>query len=430
MRRLRALGNIERGCWLIDQTAPMNVVAVAQVRGRLELERLKSALDLVQRRHPLLRVCVQVEGGTPFYCLSDTAIPFEVLPRRGPIHWQQVATDERNRSFRWDVAPLVRMTVLHGEDESELIVTLHHMISDGLTCIYLVRDLLLALSGQAMAAPLTPLPERPALEALMPESERGMMGLKRSARFIAKQAWTFFALRPQLLREQKVVPSANRRSAVSHQQLSRAETSALLAACRKHGVTVHGVLCAALLLAVGAEVRAESPAPSHRLGCCTPVNLRRVLSPTIGEDVGLYVGPIVTFHRIDASTELFALAGQLTRQLQTARGEGVPAVSLATQSRLLPSRISPQRAAQHLYNRLFGTVSVTNMGVLDIPISYQDLHLTALHIGGANNPYGSLISIGATTLAEQLFLNFNYNEEIVSEERLKRVVTATMRRLQ
>ena len=32
MRRLRALGNIERGCWLIDQTAPMNVVAVAQVR--------------------------------------------------------------------------------------------------------------------------------------------------------------------------------------------------------------------------------------------------------------------------------------------------------------------------------------------------------------------------------------------------------------
>lgn len=427
MGRLRALGNIERGCWLIDQTAPMNVLAVAQVQGRLDVSRLAGSLESLQRRHPLLCVCVQVEGGVPFYVESDTPIPFVVIDRRDSTHFHQVVTDERNRPLRSDRAPLLRLTVLHGEEESDLIFTMHHLISDGASSTYILRDLLWALAGQTPAAALAPLPLRPALEDLMPGTERGLSGLRRGARFLAAAAWTFFARRPLLLSEQESVPSAARRSAVSHQQLSRDETTALLAACRSHHVTLHGALCAALLLAVGAEVRADSPAPDHLLGCCTPVNLRRVLQPEIGEDLGLYVGPIVTFHRLTSRTELFALAAELTGQIHAARAEGVPAVALATQSRLLPPRVSPQQAARHLYNRLFGTVSVTNMGVLDVPLEYGDLQLRAVHIGGANNPYGSLISIGVTTLAGQIFLNFNYNERIVSAERIGRVVAATMR---
>lgn len=429
MQQLRALGNIERGCWLIDQTAPMNVVAIAEVRGHLDPARLREALDLVQRRHPLLRVCVQTGGGAPAYFSSDTQIPIDVIERRSPTHWQQVAIDERNRPLRWDTPPLVRLTALRGEDGFDLIITLHHLISDGVSSVYFFRDLLLALGGQAADGELAPLSLRPSLETLMPEAERGMKGLKRGARFIGQQAWTFFARRPRLLPEQESVPAAQRRSSISHQRLTDTETAALLDACRRHGVTVHSALCAALLMAVGAELQAESPAPSQLLGCCTPVNLRRALSPAIGEDLGLYVGPIVTFHRLDADTQLFALAGQVTSQLQAARAEGVPTLALATQSRLLPSRISPQRAAQHLYNRLFGTVSVSNMGVLEIPIDYGELHLDALHIGGANNPYGSLISITVTTLAAQMSLTFNYNERIVSAERLNRVVAATMGRL-
>lgn len=429
MQRLRTLGNIERGCWLIDQTAPMNVVAVAEVRGQLRLARLREALDWVQRRHPLLRVCVQTEAGVPAYFAGNTMIPIEVLTRRNADHWQQVAIDERNRPLRWDTPPLARMTVLHGDDKSDLVITLHHLISDGVSSVYFFRDLLLALSGHTSDDKLAPLSARPSLELLMPPAERGITGLKRSARFIGQQAWTYFAERPQLLPEQQHVPAAQRRSSLSHQRLTSAETTALLDASREHGVTVHSVLCAALLMAVGAEIHAESPAPDQLLGCCTPVNLRRALSPAVGEDLGLYVGPIVTFHRLAASTQLFALAEQVTSQIHAARAAGVPTLALATQSRLLPARISPQRAAQHLYNRLFGTVSVSNMGVLEIPTDYGELHLHALHIGGSNNPYGSLISITVTTLAAQMSLTFNYNERIVSAERLRRVVTATMHKL-
>lgn len=425
--RLRALGNIERGCWLIDQAAPMNVLAVAQVRGRLDVARVPQALQRLQWRHPLLRVCVQLDDdGAPTYFEADAPIPFSVIDRRDGSHFHQLVTDERNRPFRWDQAPLLRLSILRGDDESDLVFTMHHLISDGASSTYILRDLLTAISDPAVASAWTALPLRPALEDLMPPSERGRQGLQRSAQFLAQQAWTFFAQRPRLLLEQQAFPSSLRRSAVSHQQLSQGETRSLLTACRSHRVTLHGALCAALLLAVGAEVREESSIPEPVLGCCTPVNLRRVLQPPIGEDLGLYVGPIVTFHRVAEGTPLSVLATELTQQIHKARSDGVPTQALATQSRLLPPRVSPQRAAKHLYNRLFGTVSVTNMGVLDIPLLYGDLRLSAVHIGGSNNAFGSLISIGVTTLDGQLFLNFNYNERIVSADRIRRVVEATL----
>ncbi|HNN98076.1 MAG TPA: condensation domain-containing protein, partial [Pseudomonadota bacterium] len=362
MGYLRPLGDIERGCWLIDQTAPMNVVAIAALRGRLDLLRLRDALARVQRRHPLLRVSVQIDRAGPAFFASDHAIPVEVIERRTPSHWMQIATDERNRAIAWDVPPLLRLSVLRGDDESELVMTMHHIISDGASASYLIRDLLRAYADRSTSVELAPLDLRPAIEALMPESERGLAGLKRSARFIGQQAWTYFARRPQLLREQESVPSAQRQSTFAHQVLSQVETHALLAACRGHSVSVHSALCAALLRAVRAEIQADTHVGEMLLGCCTPVNLRAALRPAVGEDLGLYVGPIVTFHQLSAGTELFALAAELTTQIQAARTAGIPTLALATQGRLLPARISPQRAAQHLYNRLFGTVSVSNMG--------------------------------------------------------------------
>ncbi len=243
----------------------------------------------------------------------------------------QVATDERNRPI---ASPPLRLSVLQGDGESELVITMHHIISDGASASYFIRDLLRAYADRGERAELGTLALRPASEALTPESERGVAGLKRSLRFIGQQAWTYFARRPQLLREQASVPAAQRQSTFAHQLLSQAETQALLAICRRRSVTVHSALCAALLQAVGAEIRTDMNVGETLLGCCTPVNLRAALRPAVGEDLGLYVGPIVTFHPLTARTELFALAAQLTTQIQAARTAGCPTLGLAAEGGL------------------------------------------------------------------------------------------------
>ena len=84
MGYLRPLGDIERGCWLIDQTAPMNVVAIAALRGRLDLARLADALACVQRRHPLLRACVQIDRTGPAFFASEHAVPIAVMAVERP----------------------------------------------------------------------------------------------------------------------------------------------------------------------------------------------------------------------------------------------------------------------------------------------------------------------------------------------------------
>ncbi|MBV9877440.1 MAG: hypothetical protein JO025_22115 [Verrucomicrobia bacterium] len=51
---LRPLGTFEHFFWLLDQNRPVHFALAAQVQGATEIEQWRNALDLVQRRHPLL----------------------------------------------------------------------------------------------------------------------------------------------------------------------------------------------------------------------------------------------------------------------------------------------------------------------------------------------------------------------------------------
>ena len=51
---LRPLGSFEEFFWLIDQNRPLHFALAAQVQGPTTVGRWRDALDLVQRRHPLL----------------------------------------------------------------------------------------------------------------------------------------------------------------------------------------------------------------------------------------------------------------------------------------------------------------------------------------------------------------------------------------
>ena len=60
--------------------------------------------------------------------------------------------------------PLLRVVLVQGDGESELILAVHHSIGDGVSAIFLVRDLLKFMEGYE----LEELPPRSALEDLVP----------------------------------------------------------------------------------------------------------------------------------------------------------------------------------------------------------------------------------------------------------------------
>src|SRR5512137_2323091 len=80
----RELNEIEYFNWCVGQ--PYNMVAAVQLRGQVNPDRLRRALDLAQSRHPLLRVNTEPgPGGLPWFSSAGVGpIPLEVVRAAEP----------------------------------------------------------------------------------------------------------------------------------------------------------------------------------------------------------------------------------------------------------------------------------------------------------------------------------------------------------
>jgi hypothetical protein len=65
---LRPLGQLEQWLWRPDQDRLRHFVFAAQVEGQTTIEGWRAALDAVQRRHPLLSLCIKTdENFVPYF---------------------------------------------------------------------------------------------------------------------------------------------------------------------------------------------------------------------------------------------------------------------------------------------------------------------------------------------------------------------------
>ncbi len=106
-------------------------------------------LRQVQQHHPLLRVRIATDViGQPKFVETDNEIPLRLVAITDDRHWQAELEVELARSLDWQVAPLLRVVLLQSGAESELMIICHHAIADGLSGIYLMRDILQGLGGK------------------------------------------------------------------------------------------------------------------------------------------------------------------------------------------------------------------------------------------------------------------------------------------
>jgi NRPS condensation-like uncharacterized protein len=63
-----------------------------------------------------------------------------VVERQSEQQWQQEVEYEIAHPFDWNQAPLIRMVLVHADDVSELIITCYHVLADGMSTVYLLRQ--------------------------------------------------------------------------------------------------------------------------------------------------------------------------------------------------------------------------------------------------------------------------------------------------
>jgi hypothetical protein len=149
---LRPLSTFERFFWLANQVAPTHFSVSAQIAGHTEIEDWYAALSSLQQRHPLLAASIELdENGTPYFRKKmETPIPLRVVRDTSLVQFETEVSGEIATPFDSAKDPLARAVLLHGEDQSIIILVVHHSIADAISLAYAIRDLLRALSGETL----------------------------------------------------------------------------------------------------------------------------------------------------------------------------------------------------------------------------------------------------------------------------------------
>jgi amino acid adenylation domain-containing protein len=138
--------------WFVDQLEPGSAVfnqpVALRLRGPLDADALERTLGAIVARHEVLRTRIVVEGGEPRQVAdaewAGRLDRIDVRSLEGVAQQEAIrrqASTEANTPFDLSVGPVFRARLLLlGVDEHVLLVTMHHIVSDGWSMGVLVRE--------------------------------------------------------------------------------------------------------------------------------------------------------------------------------------------------------------------------------------------------------------------------------------------------
>ncbi len=158
--------------WFLDKLEPgnpfYNVSGAFHVKGTLRHDALVQSLTEIVRRHEVLRTNFPVRDGRPIPMVHEPdTFPVPIVDLRGvPIEKRngEVTSrmmEESERPFDLAQGSLLRVVRLQlADDEQVLLVTMHHIISDGWSIGLLIREVSSLYDAFALGSvsPLAPLP--------------------------------------------------------------------------------------------------------------------------------------------------------------------------------------------------------------------------------------------------------------------------------
>ena len=123
--------------WFLNQLQPenpfYNCPLALRLRGRVEVSALERGVGEIVRRHEVLRTrIVSVDGKPEQVIEEEVKIQLAVEEVSGQEEAERVCREEALRPFDLSRGPLLRVRLLRvAEDEHVLLMTMHHIVSDG-----------------------------------------------------------------------------------------------------------------------------------------------------------------------------------------------------------------------------------------------------------------------------------------------------------
>jgi hypothetical protein len=351
---VRCLGAFERMYYRFEQQSTMHFCVVAELAGELDPAVLEAALSVVQERHPLLNVYVEdhPQAGLGFYRpASVPPIPVTVHDAEGGRSWCDVVTEELTRPFDTSRAPMIRVVLLRAgpRTPAAIVLTVDHVIVDGLSAGYILRDLFSALNGHQLEALPVP-PSQEELFARLRDAQPAAAPASNGQPLPEQSDWlaTLCSVRPF----DGAVPHL---SAIAFDEVL---TRRLVARARAERTTVHSALVSAMSRVIIESGRNEF------VRMLTPCDFRSHIG--VDDDVCLYFTALRTAFTRGQLTDLWDMARMVGDQFAVARSVPALLAASAATEQFIPVDANTQDAQDFLVGGLSFEAFASNLRVLDM----------------------------------------------------------------
>ncbi|WP_106431334.1 phthiocerol/phthiodiolone dimycocerosyl transferase family protein [Streptomyces sulphureus] len=404
--------------------AKSRVTVVCSVGGHVEEEPLARAFAAVVARLPSLRSRVRQDGPYAFSFQPLETGPPQLQVRKGV---PGSLREEINTPLPPD-GGLVRGVLIEGADEDTFVLSIDHSITDGQSALAVCDAVWRGYTACVEGTFTMPQPED--------DGDDGDDALPAalSARLPAhtpEDLAAYVTARGERMRGAPLVhlPYAAGESAaeeelpmrVARVRLDREQTAGVIGASKAAGVSVHGVLVAALLLAVR---DAAGGAGTQRMSSMSPVDLRGRLSPPVHPEE-LFPAASLFFDVLDVreDADVLSLGRRLAENLREAiaRGDLEREILAAAQVLRDPSLLN-------------ASLVTTNLGNVPVPETPDGLPITDVRcfaLGDVSFPqagFGPLVA-SVLTVRGQLDIELPYSARCFSAGQMEAIRTSVRGRL-
>jgi len=421
---------------------PFNVVMVASISGHIDSKRLSDVLGKLRTRHSLLAARVVVDNNDVAWFVTEGVPEFnlEVVPRENDTHWIKKSGAEFNVPFPFDKGPLSRFILLQSNDASELIICAHHAVCDGMSLIYLIKDILEHLEERDSRIEI--LPDPPIIDNNTVPSPPIIRPIQRGIIKLINKRWEKKNIRFDF-NDMKKLHSAfwkkNKNRRLLTWTLSEEMTKALVLRSRKEKVTVNTALWTAFL---AAQHDVKAPLKSYHQRSGMAVNTRDRLLVSVGESFGFYASSLTVRLKYAPRKAFWQNAINIHRRIRTGLKKTDLFRMLIADSfspslldsiyfskyGLIKSRISNMLLKMMNFDKISYGYSITNVGKVNIPSVYGRFRLDKVYGPAVYSDVNEKL-IGVITIDDRISFMMTYNEDNVSTDNAKKIRDAAISHL-
>lgn len=381
---------------------PVNVVASIKIKGIIYEKNLLIAATKIQNRHPLLKVNVLEDEGTgiPYFVKQNPTqnIPICILERITDDDWKKESISQCLIPFDVKNTPLIRLVWLKSSAISELIFVAHHCICDGMSILNLIDETLLLLDNPC--AEIGTYSSFSSISEFIPKSivDKKINTLKIFLfSKLAKLVFLTTAKKKEVTRKNPYL---------IHWKLDLENSTSILQRCKKKGVSVNAVLCAAFVQAFKSTETIKS---FSKLYCA--VDTRKFIPQIKSDTMFGYPILIALNTRNNKKTNLWDQAHWLKEELLTKINKFNISNLLMFSECLMP--LLPKMIKYAKDDRGNHDFTLSNMGNVKLKENYGSIEVETLYSPATIFPFGNPSTLSITTFRGQVDFIFTSDESFI-----------------